>query len=123
MDLALKENDQNKIQLIITQFQGSQIIYSREDRLSDAKIFLGDVKLISSLDEDINDTKYLFSKMENKNFHGKKVDKIGNLVDVPIYNLQPLISLEKLDKYVILKGLDLNLGNFFSSFNLILFIF
>ena len=98
--------------MIITQFYGEQVIWDRKDRKSRSKVFLGDVKLISNLDD----------KFQNRNLLGKlETGRYANnlnfpeIFSIPVMNLQPLISLEKQDKYIILEKEDLNLGIFYKK--------
>jgi len=69
---------------------------------------LGDVKLISNLD-DKYENRYLLRKLET----GRKGNNnnFPEMFSISVMNLQPLISLEKQDRYIILEKEDLNLGN------------
>jgi len=73
---------------------------------------LGDVKLISNLDDKYQN-RYLLRKLDK----GRNLNNpiFPENLQVPVMNLEPLISLEKQDKYIILEKEDLNLGIFFKK--------
>ncbi len=100
------KEDETKLQLIITQFYGEHIIWDRIDKKSRSKVYLGDVKLISNID-DKNQNRYLLRKLETRRNLATNLQEIHS---IPIMNLQPLISLDKSDKYILLEKEDLDVG-------------